>query len=50
MHARIPQVLPGGVVADRGEPDQALLVEVDAQGIVRGHGDVETQVPLVAVD
>jgi hypothetical protein len=50
MHARIPEVLPGGVVPDGGEPDEAFLVEIDAERVVRRHGHVQAQVPLVAVD
>ena len=50
MHAGVPEVLPGRVVADRGEPDEPLLVEVDAEWIVRGDGHVEPEVPLVTVD
>ncbi len=41
MHARIPEVLPGGVVPDGGEPDEAFLVEIDAERVVRGHGHVQ---------
>jgi len=50
MHARVPEILPGGVVADRGEPDEALLVEVDAKWIVGGDSHVEPEVPFMTVD
>jgi hypothetical protein len=50
MHARVPQVLAGRVVAHGGEPDQALLVEVDAQRVIGGDGYIQAEVPLVAVD
>ena len=50
MHARIPEVLSGRIVSDGGEPDQALLVEVDAQRVVGGDRHVQAEIPLVAVD
>ena len=44
VHARVPQVAPRVVVLDRGEPHQALLVQVDDEGVVGGDEHVQSQI------
>ena len=49
MHARVPEHLGTLIVLDRGEPDQALLIQIDDQWVIRGHGHVQAHVTLVSV-
>ena len=49
MHARVPEHLGTLIVLDRGEPDQALLIQIDDQWVIRCHGHVQAYVTLVSV-
>jgi hypothetical protein len=50
MHTGVPEVLSGRVVPDRSEPNEPLLVEVDAERVVGRDCHVEPKIPLVTVD
>ena len=50
MHTRVPQVFPGVVILDGGKPNEALLIEVDDEGVVGGDEDIESEIRLVAID
>lgn len=49
MHVAIVLVELGGVGLG-GESGEAFLVDVDAQWLVRGHHNVDSQVKLVTVN
>jgi hypothetical protein len=41
MHARIPQILACGIIPHCCKPYQALFIQVDAKGVIRGDSNIE---------